>query len=211
MAIDGSDLSARGRVVPVFEEIAIAAPAIATWLDAGRQITELALEVPESAHISARPAACVSRPHRRLGRRDSVRAAPRAIASSLWPRPRAAPSERSSCWPTTTFARGRWQDADALEHAAVLVTIGQLSRGFHLPAAHLRVYAESDLFEEERRPHERRRSASRAFLSDFRDLKVGDLVVHVDNGIGRFVGPEEDCRRRKSRRAGVHGTPLCRR
>jgi transcription-repair coupling factor (superfamily II helicase) len=36
--------------------------------------------------------------------------------------------------------------------------------------------------------HERRRSASRTFLSDFRDLKVDDLVVHVDNGIGRFVG-----------------------
>jgi transcription-repair coupling factor (superfamily II helicase) len=25
-------------------------------------------------------------------------------------------------------------------------------------------------------------------MSDFRDLKVGDFVVHVDNGIGRFVG-----------------------
>ena len=35
------------------------------------------------------------------------------------------------------------------------------------------------------------RSAARrreTFLSDFRDLKVGDLVVHVDNGIGVFVG-----------------------
>src|SRR4029079_9736934 len=29
---------------------------------------------------------------------------------------------------------------------------------------------------------------TRTFLSDFRDLKVGDHVVHVDNGIGRFVG-----------------------
>ncbi len=31
-------------------------------------------------------------------------------------------------------------------------------------------------------------SATRTFLSDFRDLKVGDLVVHVDHGIGVFVG-----------------------
>ena len=50
------------------------------------------------------------------------------------------------------------------------------------------VFAETDLFEEERRVHERRRSATRSFMSDFRDLKIGDLVVHVDNGIGRFVG-----------------------
>ena len=28
----------------------------------------------------------------------------------------------------------------------------------------------------------------KAFLSDLRDLKVGDLVVHVDHGIGTFVG-----------------------
>ena len=34
----------------------------------------------------------------------------------------------------------------------------------------------------------RRRSAAKAFLSDLRDLKVGDLVVHVDHGIGVFVG-----------------------
>ncbi len=46
----------------------------------------------------------------------------------------------------------------------------------------------SNLFEEERRVGERRRSAARSFISDFRDLKVGDLVVHIDNGIGRFVG-----------------------
>jgi transcription-repair coupling factor (superfamily II helicase) len=72
--------------------------------------------------------------------------------------------------------------------AAVLVTTGSLSRGFRLQNAALQVFAESDVFEEERRPSDRRRSAARAFLSDFRDLKVGDLVVHVDHGIGRFVG-----------------------
>src|SRR5207237_2279421 len=52
----------------------------------------------------------------------------------------------------------------------------------------LQIYAESDVFEEDRRAPERRRSAAKAFLSDLRDLKVGDFVVHVDNGIGMFVG-----------------------
>ena len=76
-----------------------------------------------------------------------------------------------------------------MAHAAsVLVATGALSRGFHLPSAALQIFAETDVFEEERRPSERRRSAAKTFLSDFRDLKVGDHVVHVDHGIGVFVG-----------------------
>jgi transcription-repair coupling factor (superfamily II helicase) len=76
--------------------------------------------------------------------------------------------------------------------AAVLVATGVLSRGFRLPAAGIQIYAETDLFEEERRlADQRRRHAARAFLSDLRELKVGDLVVHVDNGIGEFVGLKE--------------------
>jgi transcription-repair coupling factor (superfamily II helicase) len=78
--------------------------------------------------------------------------------------------------------------ADDLHAAAVLVATGDLSRGFRLPAAELQVFAESDVFEEERRQAERRRSLAKTFLSDLRDLKPGDLVVHVDHGIGRFMG-----------------------
>ena len=79
----------------------------------------------------------------------------------------------------------RGEDAHA---SAVLVAVGRLSKGFRLPAAALQLWAETDVFDEERVTHERRRSAAKTFLSDFRDLKVGDLVVHVDNGIGVFVG-----------------------
>ena len=77
--------------------------------------------------------------------------------------------------------------ADDAQYAAVLVAIGKLTRGFRLPDAGLQLYAEADVFEEERRT-EKRRSASKAFLSDLRDLKVDDLIVHVDHGIGVFVG-----------------------
>jgi transcription-repair coupling factor (superfamily II helicase) len=79
----------------------------------------------------------------------------------------------------------RAEDAHA---ASVLVATGHLSRGFRLPEASLQLWAETDVFEEARTVHERRRSAARTFLSDFRDLKGGDLVVHVDHGIGVFVG-----------------------
>ena len=81
---------------------------------------------------------------------------------------------------------------DELLNVAIFVTVGQLSKGFRLPAAQLQVIAESDVFEEERAKVERRgdrqRSIAKTFLSDLRDLKVGDFVVHVDHGIGEFVG-----------------------
>jgi len=79
----------------------------------------------------------------------------------------------------------RGEDAHA---ASVLVAVGALSRGFRLSEAGLQIYAETDIFEEEHRAAERRRSIARTFLSDLRDLKAGDLVVHVDHGIGEFKG-----------------------
>jgi transcription-repair coupling factor (superfamily II helicase) len=79
----------------------------------------------------------------------------------------------------------RAEDAYA---AAVLVAVGSLSRGFRLSDAALQLYAETDIFEEDRHAPEKRRNLAKTFLSDLRDLKVGDLVVHVDHGIGEFVG-----------------------
>src|SRR5918995_677903 len=81
---------------------------------------------------------------------------------------------------------------DELLNVAVHIAVGQLSKGFRLPGAELQVIAEPDVFEEERtkieRKGDRHRSIAKTFLSDLRDLKVEDLVVHVDHGIARFVG-----------------------
>ncbi len=80
--------------------------------------------------------------------------------------------------------------SDERVEGAVVVAEGFLSRGFRLPDAALAIYAEGDIFEEERRrtTTSRKRSLAATFLSDLRDLKVGDLIVHVDHGIGQFVG-----------------------
>ena len=87
--------------------------------------------------------------------------------------------------------------------AETIVTVGRLSAGFEMPGSRLLVHVESDLFDEageqalERRgisaegrrsETRKRKSRTAAFLSDFRDLKVGDFVVHIDHGIGRFGG-----------------------
>jgi transcription-repair coupling factor (superfamily II helicase) len=80
-------------------------------------------------------------------------------------------------------------DYDALGAAQIIV--GDLSCGFALPQAQLSVYTEGDLFDEAvraERPTKAKRSQAAAFLSDFRDLKIGDYIVHIDHGIGQFQG-----------------------
>jgi transcription-repair coupling factor (superfamily II helicase) len=66
--------------------------------------------------------------------------------------------------------------------------------GFVLPEANLAVFGARDLFDESEsvvtRPQKQRSKVS-AFLSDFRDLQVGDYVVHVEHGIGQYQGLKE--------------------
>ena len=76
------------------------------------------------------------------------------------------------------------------EGTSTEVRLGVLGTGFELPDASLRVLADGDVFPEEVHLHRRRGRGARSFLSDFRDLKIGDLVVHQDHGIGRFEGLE---------------------
>src|SRR5450432_4277251 len=66
--------------------------------------------------------------------------------------------------------------------------------GMVLPDAGLTVFGTRDLFDESQsvaaRP-QRQKSKTSAFLSDFRDLQVGDYVVHVEHGIGQYQGLKE--------------------
>jgi transcription-repair coupling factor (superfamily II helicase) len=74
--------------------------------------------------------------------------------------------------------------------APVEVRVGALSSGFDSPDVPLLVLSDGDVFPEEVHLHRGRGLRARSFLSDFRDLKVGDLVVHQDHGIGRYQGLE---------------------
>lgn len=92
---------------------------------------------------------------------------------------------------------------DTNSSTPIVVTVGRLSSGFALPKSRLIVHVESDVFAEAagqlerqvpgaetRRAKEgtRRRSKTAAFLSDFRDLRADDYVVHIDHGVARFGG-----------------------
>ena len=64
--------------------------------------------------------------------------------------------------------------------------------GFILPSARLAVYTEHEIFGRGRRRGDRRRSKFRGFSArEFQSLRRGDYVVHVDFGIGQFVGLEK--------------------
>src|SRR5437868_6791443 len=66
--------------------------------------------------------------------------------------------------------------------------------GTLLPDANLAIFGSRDLFDESEavaaRPQKQKSKVS-AFLSDFRDLQVGDYVVHVEHGIGQYQGLKE--------------------
>jgi transcription-repair coupling factor (superfamily II helicase) len=68
-----------------------------------------------------------------------------------------------------------------------------LATGVSLPDARLVLFGAQDFFDEAdvtARPAPKK-SKTAAFVSDFRDLTVGDYVVHVEHGIARYQGLRE--------------------
>jgi transcription-repair coupling factor (superfamily II helicase) len=82
----------------------------------------------------------------------------------------------------------------AAEAITTLIVRAFVPAGLALPAANLVLFGTRDLFDESEsvvtQPL-RRKSKVTAFLSDFRDLQVGDYVVHVEHGIGQYQGLKE--------------------
>jgi transcription-repair coupling factor (superfamily II helicase) len=75
---------------------------------------------------------------------------------------------------------------DAPESPAVVV--GECSAGFAVSAVGLVVLTENEIFGARRRSLRRPKYQRGAALTAFTDLEVGDLVVHEDHGIGRYLG-----------------------
>ncbi len=177
----------RNQTAPPPESLVIRPEDLAELLKHGTPMQTLAVEADGAVHVPCQPAMefagrvpdWVAELRRTRDRGDTVV----FVAHSQGRAERVIEMLADYQIPASPIDRG--EDSHA---RAVLVTVGHLSKGFRLPDAALQLWAETDVFDEERHTHERRRSAARAFLSDFRDLKVGDLVVHVDHGIGVFVG-----------------------
>ena len=85
------------------------------------------------------------------------------------------------------------------EVATTTIVKAYIPEGVALPEANLVLFGARDLFDEPEvslAHPQRQKSKVSAFLSDFRDLAVGDYVVHVEHGIGQYQGlkevPQED-------------------
>jgi transcription-repair coupling factor (superfamily II helicase) len=71
-----------------------------------------------------------------------------------------------------------------------LIVRGPLSQGVVLPAEGLVLVTEEEVFgaRAHRKPPRGGAGAARPFLEDLRALSVGDYVVHVEHGIGKYLG-----------------------
>jgi len=108
-------------------------------------------------------------------------------------------SENSLSFRLGSRTRGGESYADETAYFAGEILTTTLAKayvpdGVVLPDAHLTIFGARDLFDESEtvafRP-QKSKSKTSAFLSDFRDLQVGDYVVHVEHGIGQYQGLKE--------------------
>jgi len=86
---------------------------------------------------------------------------------------------------------------DATSLAGLTTAIGTLSRGFMSEEARLVVVTDAEIFgrykvQRPRRLRSRHAQTSRSLLDiDFTDLQEGDYVVHLQHGIGRYLGLQQ--------------------
>ena len=68
------------------------------------------------------------------------------------------------------------------------IVVGECSSGFFIPALGLVLLTETEIFGARRRTLRRPKYQRGSPITVFTDLAVGDLVVHEDHGIGRYLG-----------------------
>ena len=76
------------------------------------------------------------------------------------------------------------------EYGNCIITVGELSAGMEYPGIKLAIITEGQMMVQSvpRRVRKSKDSSNREKLQSFADLSPGDLVVHDQHGIGRFVG-----------------------
>ncbi len=85
---------------------------------------------------------------------------------------------------------GHWHDfANATQTSAV--TVAPLDRGLWLPDANLALVTEAQLFGNriaQRRRRRQNQTNTDLIIKNLTELHIGDAVVHIDHGVGRYLG-----------------------
>ncbi|MBS4225043.1 transcription-repair coupling factor [Lederbergia citrea] len=75
--------------------------------------------------------------------------------------------------------------------AGIQIYQGALNTGFELPLSKMVVITEEEIFNKKTRKSKRRQKLSNAErIKSYSELQVGDYVVHVNHGIGKYLGIE---------------------
>jgi transcription-repair coupling factor (superfamily II helicase) len=81
-----------------------------------------------------------------------------------------------------------WEEADNLNDSAVALAVLPIERGF--TSADLILITEQDILGERIVRPDRKRKRAQDFIADVSEIALGDLVVHIEHGIGRYDGLE---------------------
>lgn len=80
----------------------------------------------------------------------------------------------------------------ALVEGEIMVTYGNIHKGFEYPIVKFVVIAESDIFGQEKKDKKRRKKQYNGkAIADFNELAIGDYVVHENYGLGIYRGIEK--------------------
>ncbi|MDZ7543557.1 transcription-repair coupling factor, partial [Clostridium perfringens] len=82
------------------------------------------------------------------------------------------------------------EDKKSIEFGEVVITFGNLLKGFEYPDLKLCIISDKDVFGEAKRKISRKASARKgiAKIKSFAELKLGDYVVHANHGVGVYKG-----------------------
>ena len=72
----------------------------------------------------------------------------------------------------------------------LVVTCGSLSEGFEYPALRLAVISDRDIFKKKKEGRRRQSKNEQKIKNVATDLSPGDYVVHVNHGVGQYLGQE---------------------
>ena len=87
---------------------------------------------------------------------------------------------------TATASAENWHQVSHLPHAATALVVLPLDHGWSTPDA--LVVTEQDVLGDRLARPSRKRRRAEAFIAEASNLAEGDLVVHVEHGIGRYEG-----------------------
>src|SRR6185437_9947649 len=85
-----------------------------------------------------------------------------------------------------------WQALTQADAPRFAIVVASLERGFELAQPAITVFSERELLGERARSERRRRAVAdrdpEAIVRDLSELAVGAPIVHVDHGVGRYLG-----------------------